>query len=106
MNLFSTNIAYAATPELDKFIRNVDRLIINPIITLLFAIAVVYFLYGVFQFLWASASEEKKTNGKSHMLWGIIGITIMMSVWAILGIVMRTIGVTGINPQQGTVELR
>jgi succinate dehydrogenase/fumarate reductase cytochrome b subunit len=84
MDLFSTNIAYASV---DTFINKVDTLIINPLITLLFALAMVYFLYGVFEFIANQENEEKKTSGKNHMLWGLIGITIMMGVWTILGII-------------------
>jgi len=104
MDLFSTNVAYGAD-KLDKFIWNVDRLIINPIITLLFALAVVYFLYGLLEFLLNQENEERQTDGKSHMIWGVVGITIMMGVWGILNLVLNTIGVKGINPQQGTVQL-
>ena len=90
---------------MNSFIENVNQLIINPLIILLFALALAYFLYGVFEFIANQDNDEKKTSGKSHMLWGIIGITIMMGVWAILGIILNTFGITGINPQQGTVDL-
>ena len=107
MDLFLPKIAYAvATPQLDKFIGNVDRLIVNPLITLMFAVAVVIFLYGMLEFLLESQSGEKKTSGKSHMLWGIVGITIMLAVWTLLGIVLRTFHIEGIEPEQGTVELQ
>jgi uncharacterized membrane protein YidH (DUF202 family) len=107
MDLFSTKIAYAASSSFSGFIGNVDRMIINPLIGLLFALAVVYFLYGIFEFLSNQENEEKKTTGKSHMIWGIIGITIMMGVWTILGIVLNTLGISEdeINPEQGTVHL-
>lgn len=107
MNLLSPKTAYAASTSLNEFIGNVDRMIINPLIGLLFALAIAYFLYGVFQFLSNQENEEKKTTGKSHMLWGIIGITIMMGVWTILGIVLNTLGISKdqINPEQGTVHL-
>jgi succinate dehydrogenase/fumarate reductase cytochrome b subunit len=104
LELFSTKVAYAS---LDTFIAKVDELIINPLIGLLFALAVIYFLYGVFQFIANQENEEKKTAGKSHMLWGIIGITIMMGVWVILGIVLNTFGISKsqIDPENGTVNL-
>jgi succinate dehydrogenase/fumarate reductase cytochrome b subunit len=102
MDLLSTKIAYAS---LNSFIGNVDTMIINPLIMFLFALAVVYFLYGVLEFLMNSENEEKKTTGKSHMLWGVIGITIMLGVWTILGVVLDTFGIKGINPEQGTVQL-
>jgi succinate dehydrogenase/fumarate reductase cytochrome b subunit len=105
MDLFSTKIAYAASSSLNNFVGKVDVLIINPLIKFLFALAVVYFLYGVFQFFLNPESEEVKTTAKSHMLWGVIGITIMLGVWTILGIVINTFDIKGINPEQGTVNL-
>jgi len=103
IDLFFTNVAHAES--VDQFIANVDRLIINPLILLLFALAVVYFLYGVFEFIANGANEEKKTAGKSHMLWGVVGIGIMMAVFTILQLVMNTLNIKGIDPEQGTVEL-
>ncbi len=91
--------------NLTHFIGNVDRIIINPLIKFLFALAVVYFLYGVLQFFFNQENEEKKTAGKSHMMWGIIGITIMLGVWAILGMIINTFGIEGVNPQAGTVQV-
>jgi uncharacterized membrane protein YidH (DUF202 family) len=102
-----TKTAYAASTSLNGFIYNVDSMIIDPLIKLLFALAIVYFLYGVYEFLANQENEEKKITGKSHMIWGIIGITIMMGVWTILGILLNTMGISKdqINPEQGTVNL-
>ncbi len=102
MNLFSTNIAYASV---DSFVANVDRLIINPLIIFLFALALAFFLYGVFEFILNQDNDEKKTQGKSHMIWGIIGLTIMFGVWTILNILLRTFNITDINPKKGEVKL-
>lgn len=95
-----------SSTSLNEFIGKVDNMIINPLISFLFALAVVFFLYGVFEFLSNQANEEKKTTGKSHMLWGIVGITIMMGVWFLLGIILSTLGINDeINPEKGTVQL-
>lgn len=101
-DLFSTNIAYASV---DSFVSNVNKLIINPLIILLFALAVVYFLYGVFEFISNQDNEEAKTKGKSHMIWGVIGIVIMMGVFTILNMIMNTFNIQGIDPKEGTVQL-
>ena len=103
LSLFSVNVAYA---DFDSFLGNVNKLIINPIIGFLFALAVVYFLWGVFQFLHVAENEESKTTGKSHMMWGVVGITIMLGVWTILGILTKTLNIDGqINPENNTVNL-
>ena len=102
MDLLFTNVAYASV---DSFVSNINKLIINPLIILLFALAVVYFLYGVFEFISNQENEEKKTTGKSHMIWGIVGIVVMMGVFTILNMIMNTFNIQGINPQEGTVQL-
>jgi len=106
MDLFSIKVAHAAaSTNLNGFIANVDTFIINPLISLLFALALAYFLYGAFEFILNGSNDEKKTTGKTHMLWGIIGLTIMMGVWAILGVILSTFNIQGIKPQEGTVTL-
>ena len=66
--------------------------ILNPIIGLLFALALVLFLWGVVQFIMNAENEEARKNGGRHMLFGIIGIAIMVSVVGILRIVINTFG--------------
>ncbi len=103
INLFSTKVAYASV---DSFIANVNKEIINPLILLLFALALAYFIYGVFEFIGNQNNDEKKTAGKRHMLWGVIGLTIMMGVWTILGVILNTFpNIKGINLREGTVTL-
>ncbi len=104
MNLFAPRVAYAS---FDEFLTKVNSEIINPLILFLFALAIVFFLYGVLEFVLNQENEEKKTTGKSHMIWGIVGITIMMGVWTILGIVLNTLNIpkSEIDPEQGKVEL-
>jgi len=104
MDLFFINIAYASE-SIDDFIFKVDKIIINPLILLLFALALLFFLYGVFEFILNLDNEEKKTQGKSHMIWGVVGITIMISVFTLMNIILNTLNITGINPEQGTVNL-
>jgi hypothetical protein len=105
MDIFSTSVAYAGS--VDDFLKKVNDNIINPIILFLFALAILFFLWGMMQFILNQNNEEKVTQGKSHMLWGIIGIVIMMGVWAILGVILNTFGIpkTQIDPKEGKVQL-
>jgi len=100
------HIAYAAE-SFDDFLVKVTDQLINPLIGFLFALAVIFFLYGVLEFLLRQESEEAKTTGKQHMIWGIIGITIMMGVWTILAVISNTIGTSGdieLNPAKVQFE--
>lgn len=99
---FLPNIAYAS---LNSFLKNVNSLIINPLIKLLFALGIAYFLYGAFMFLKNADNENVRTEGKNHMMYGLIGLTVMMGVWGILTFVLNTLDIKGINPEKGTVNL-
>lgn len=62
----------------------------------LIACAVVYFLYGVLQYVIMGDDEEKKEKAKSTILYGIVGIFVMVSVYGLVKLVQNTFGV-GIN---------
>ena len=76
-----------------QFITTLSDVIINPLIRLMFAAALVYFLWGVFQYVRnADSSEDRKTGGR-HIIWGLVGLFIMVSVIAILEIATDTFGI-------------
>ncbi|MDD3662418.1 MAG: hypothetical protein PHT84_00975 [Candidatus Pacebacteria bacterium] len=72
--------------------KSINKVIINPIIFFLFALALVYFLYGVAQYLLNPDSEEIRKNSKSHMLHGVIGLFIMVAVFGIMNLILNTVG--------------
>ncbi|MFQ5540873.1 MAG: hypothetical protein ACE5F4_01350 [Candidatus Paceibacteria bacterium] len=79
--------------QLSLFIGNFVRLIINPLIGLLFALALAYFVWGGAQFILNAGSEEGRKKGKQALLWGLIGLFVMASVFGILRVVTATFGV-------------
>ena len=66
--------------------------IIQPIELVLFAAATVVFLFGIVEFLANPENETKKTTGKRHMLWGLIGLAIMFGVNGIVRILQNFVG--------------
>jgi hypothetical protein len=76
-----------------EFVGNLNLAIFNPLIVLMFAAAALYFVYGIFKFVANSSSDEARNEGKRHMMYGIIGIFIMVSALALIRIVLNTFGV-------------
>lgn len=68
--------------------------ILDPLVALLFAAAVLYFIYGAAMFVRAQKSEKGLEEGRSHLLWSVIGIFIMIAVYGILNIIANTVGST------------
>jgi heme/copper-type cytochrome/quinol oxidase subunit 2 len=64
--------------------------IINLVIPLLIAVAVVIFLYGVVKYITAGASEESRKEARSVMLYGIIGLFVMVAVWGLVNVLVET----------------
>lgn len=83
-----------AEASAQTLMNSINRVIINPLIVLLFALAVVYFIYGLARYLLSPDNEEIRKTSKSHMLWGIIGMFIMVSVFGIMNLIMNTLGVS------------
>lgn len=78
---------------IDNLITKANQKILNPLIALLFGFAVIYFLWGTFEFIKNYDSPEERGKGAQHMLWGIIGMFIMISVFGIMNLIANTIGV-------------
>lgn len=72
--------------ETAKLIANIKNLILNPIIGFMFAVASVMFIYGIVEYIYGADNEDKRNAGKRHMIWGIVGIFVMVGVYGILNI--------------------
>ena len=70
------------------------------VIPLIFALAVTMFVWGVVQFVINSSEEAKKEKGRQFMIWGIIALAVMTSVWGLVAILGNTFNIdTTIIPQ-------
>ena len=76
----------------DTLVANFTNVIVMPIIALLIILGVVYFLYGVFKFV-ANANVEDKKEGKDTMIYGLIGLAIMVSAFGIIKLIVNTVGI-------------
>lgn len=69
----------------------ISRSIINPVINFLLVLATLVFLWGVIQYVIAGDSSDKTDRAKRQIVWGLVGLTIMASAWAIVKIIQRTL---------------
>ncbi|MFA5095102.1 MAG: pilin [Candidatus Paceibacterota bacterium] len=68
--------------------------ILDTIIPVLVVLGVVYFVWGVVTYVISSDEEAKKT-GRMRMIYGIIGLVVIVAMWGLVGIVTRTFDLTG-----------
>ncbi len=65
-------------------------LVVDPLVTLLFAAAVLYFVYGIFTYIRNADDSGERVTGGKHILWSTVGLFIMVSVWGIIKILDNT----------------
>lgn len=83
----------AATTLVNKFL----TYIINPAILLVFAAGFAFFMYGLLEFMWNLNSGEASGEGKRHMIYGVLGMLIMVSVYGIISVIDDTFGFGALN---------
>lgn len=57
------------------------------VVPLIFALAFIVFLWGVFQaFILGANNEEKRKEGAQFVLWALIGFVVMISIWGLVNL--------------------
>jgi uncharacterized membrane protein len=76
--------------ELIQLIDNINRFIINPIIGTLTVIALFLFIWGGIEFIRNADSSTGRETGKQHMMWGLVGLFVMVSSFALIRVGLDT----------------
>ncbi len=77
------------------FIRNIINFMNGTLVPLIFAIAFLVFLWGMFKtFILGGSDEDKQKEGKQLMMYSIAGFVIMVSLWGIVNLVAQGFGFT------------
>ncbi len=73
--------------------------ILSSIVPILIALGVVYFIWGVISYI-LSSDEEAKKAGRNKIIYGIIGLAVIVGMWGLVNILGTTFGVgsnSGLN---------
>ncbi len=93
---FGISIAHAAASpgvaETQAFVAQFNSIILFPFIGFLTAVAVLIFMWGCFQYIVNSGNSSARAEGQKHIMWGIIGLLIMLMAYAILSLAAGTFG--------------
>lgn len=79
---FLPGIAFAANIADVKELINYIIEILNMTVPLIFAIAMVSFVWGVLKYVVAN-DVKSKAEGRPFVIYGIIGLAVMLSIWGL-----------------------
>lgn len=70
-----------------QFFTQAKNLIIQIIIPLVFALALLLFFWGVAKYIWSEG--QGKEDGRKIMIWGVVALFVMTSVWGIVRFIQQ-----------------
>ncbi len=80
-------------PKFQNLLSYGGCVIVYFVVPLIFALALVMFIWGVVQMVINPSEEAKREKGREFMLWGIIALAVMVSVWGLVNILRATFGI-------------
>ncbi len=66
--------------------------IISFLIPMAIVVGVLYFIWGVVQYV-ISSSEDKKAEGRAHMIYAVIGLFVITAVFGLVSVLKNTFGI-------------
>lgn len=80
---------------LSGYANSIKGIINSILVPLLIAVAFIVFLWGVFNYFFLGASDPKKLEeGRTFIIYGIIGFVLLFSVWGLVNILLGTLSLT------------
>jgi len=76
-----------------SMLARIESAILFPLMTLMMAVALLVFLWGMYEYVLNADDESARSTGKQHMMYGIIGLLVMISALGILKIAAGTFGI-------------
>ena len=79
---------------------NTVNTLIGAVTPIVVALALIYFFWSLAMFITESDDKDKRKKAISGMIFGIIALFVMVSIWGIVGVLQGTFGVAGTTTVQ------
>ncbi len=66
--------------------------LLNLMVPVLIGLGVLYFVWGVITYV-VNDDEEAKTKGRDRIIYGIIGLAVIVSAWGLVNLLLGTFGI-------------
>ena len=91
MMVFMPLVAFGQARDLNYAATNIQKLI-QTATYIVYMLAFLAFFWGLAQFLFNAGNDEKRKKGIQIIIWSIVVIFVMTSIWGIVKILQGTLG--------------
>ena len=88
-------VSFGSTVNLGYFegaVTAVGR-VIDLLVPVLVALALALFIWGLVIFITQSDNDQGRASGKQKMIWGVIALFVIVSVWGLVNLLQQLTGV-------------
>jgi len=77
---------------------NLVNTVLGALIPIAISLALVVFFFGLVKYIFKLGNEDQQKEAMRLMIWGVIAIFVMVSIWGIIGLLQNTFKVTSKDP--------
>ncbi len=92
ITLLFPKVSFAEAHGISGLISATQKLV-DLLIPIVFAVALLVFLWGLGIFVFKAGSEEARTEGRRLMFWGVIALFVMSSIWGLVAFLVDGLGI-------------
>lgn len=98
--MFTPVLASAQFGEINNFFGKITTFINNTLIPLIFTIALLVFIWGMYEsFIQGGKNPDKQKEGRQLMIYAVVAFVLMVSIWGIVNALASGLGFSGQNIQ-------
>lgn len=72
--------------------------VINVLIPFIVGLAVLVIIWGIFLYVVKAAEEEKRSEAKMYIVWGVVAVFCMLSVWGFVNVLVNSFNLPTQSP--------
>ena len=90
--------AFAIGEQLEEMISFIYRMVSSYLIPIAFALALLFFIWGLAIFIKNSGSEDAHKEGRDKMIWGVLALFVIVAVWGLVRFLGNVFGIRNTGP--------
>ena len=100
--IFLPLVTHAQFDSFENAIRTLSDWI-GLLVPFLLALATLFFFWGLTKFILNADQEEARVDARNIMIWGVLAVFVMVSIWGLVAFISNTLGLNNNNANDAVI---